>query len=50
MTKQLKLGALIAALVASTGALAHEKLATPSANNHVKWFVTATANAGKTLT
>ena len=25
MTKQLKLGALIAALVASTGALAHEK-------------------------
>ena len=49
MTKQLKLTALVVALVASAGAVAHEKMAILSAKNLVKSFAIIMANAGKTV-
>ena len=50
MTKQVKLSALIVALMASTGAMAHDIHGYTLAKVLAKWFATILANAGKTTT
>ena len=48
MTKQIKLSALIVALMASTGAMAHSVHGYTTSQVQAKLYATTTANVGKT--